>query len=263
MTETSPPTADPSTEIEEARARADALAAEGKVQDGLALLEDLARRAERPLAAELVIPAVSAYREAQQLGHEWEFFRGEQPIGTSRDVAEIRNRLIHGDLPADASCRKDHLGEAKPIEASLANEDDGIDLLYHPIGHHVRIGAGVGAGLAALIGLVGGFYQLGVALEMGAVRTLLFAVVFLGMWVAFGAVRNQIAGFGLLIACGFVLVALAGGRINFAFLGGLCVGMPIGVALSALVGAIPGALVGAVVGLVRRPGLPHLPAHAH
>lgn len=246
--------------IEQQRSLAEALGERGEAEEGVRHLEQAYALAKTDEERKEVAALLASYRTKFNLGQLWQFVNeGGEVFYESASVKEIRARLLDGSIPRAARCRKNRVGEPLPIKDSLGKQEARIEILFSPILYHVTRGAGVTAVITAIVSVIAGFYNLGEALRMSFLQTLAFAVVFLLMFGAMAGSAKNKAGCLVMIVCGFILIAITGGKINFAFLGGFLIGFPIGLLLAALVGAIPGALIGAVVGLLRWPMLPKLP----
>lgn len=204
---------------------------------------------------------VSEYRAKHGLGKLWQFFdSNNEMIFESTNVEEVREKLLDGTIKRNYLCQKNRVGDFLSINDSLCKEESSIELLLSPISYHVLRGAGITAVITVIGSFFAVFINLGLSLQMSFFQTLAFAVVFLIAIGSVGASSKNKGGCIITFILGFVLIAITGFTINFAFLGGFFIGFIIGMLLSALVGAIPGAIIGAIIGLIRMPFLPRLPA---
>ncbi len=111
----------------------------GDAKQGLAFLERLDTPATEPEARSALSQWVFDYRTRFDLGHVWQFVDsyGEVIYEASDSDAAFR-ALANGAVPRDARCRRDRIGDWKPIESVLVYESPeiakflGIELRQRP-----------------------------------------------------------------------------------------------------------------------------------
>ena len=111
----------------------------GDAKQGLAFLERLDTPATEPEARSALSQWVFDYRTRFELGHVWQFVDayGEIIYEASDSDAALR-ALANGAVPRDARCRRDRIGDWKPIESVLVYESPeiakflGIELRQRP-----------------------------------------------------------------------------------------------------------------------------------
>ncbi len=110
---------------------AEALAAHGEAEQGLRFLERLYGVTQTPEARTALAKRIYAYRDANDLGHVWEFSDNCADIlFTATNSAEVLTALQRGTVALEAHCRKDRIGEWRPIETLLVPEHPEIAALF-------------------------------------------------------------------------------------------------------------------------------------
>lgn len=230
---------------------ADALAENGKSEEGIAVLEKTHAEAADDKIRKAVESDIALYRDANSMGTYWQFF---DPAGKlffeTIYVKLIRDKLVNGSIPQNSLCRKNRVGEKQPLMNLLVKSEPSIAVMVDPVMYHVKYGAMIGGGVTG--GIVGLYY-------VGK-----FLIYYIGElpqafsdWIHLG-LQNIVAFVAFLILLG----------IPTLMLGLVLVGIVIGVIAvgTGIAGAIPGLAVGSVigwiVGVVREPSIPKIGSKA-
>lgn len=110
---------------------AQAMAQNGEAAHGLRFLERFGEHVQDIQARMALAERIQAFRDKHGLGNTWEFSDnfGDILLETS-NLDEVAKALKSGLLPADAKCRRNHIGEWRTIEGALAPEHPGIASIY-------------------------------------------------------------------------------------------------------------------------------------
>lgn len=108
-----------------------ALAENGEAEQGLRFMERLYNGNLPPEARMALANRIAEFREQFQLGHEWELANEYgDVVFTAHHLDEVAKVLENGTVSKDAKCRRDHIGDWRPIETALAAEHPGIAAIY-------------------------------------------------------------------------------------------------------------------------------------
>jgi len=130
---------------------AEALAANGEAEQGLRFLERL-YSGNLPVEARMALnKRIQEFRAQHQIGHVWEFADSYgEVIFEAKSMDEVVKAMKNKTLPLEAKCRRDRVGDWRPIEVALAPDHPEIAALYRPGGQ----GKGIGTMLFVLIAVV-------------------------------------------------------------------------------------------------------------
>jgi hypothetical protein len=276
-----------------AEAAASILAANKAAEEGVVWLERAFDTLRSSKEREKFEKKIAEFRTENKLGENWQFFgaRDELMLETD-DIEEIRDKLVSGELPADAKCRRNRVGKPEPVSESLAGRESRIELLYRPIRYHVKnfgMVFGVIFSIITIIAMIVAvfvgagdaftdfFKEVGIDWDGMSIWAKL-AFVALLVLTAFMAFTLNLPGLIVLyIVGGAVAAALTQGKFSFQELGGfmlaMVIGFPIFIIVSILAlgivavvgfvfGYVIGAPIGWLVGVIRLPSLPKLPKTA-
>lgn len=231
-------------DVHVARTMADALAADGRSSDGLAVLERCFHKAQTEKLKKTFEKNLEKYRTCHGLGNIWAFFdpwSRKKVLFETNDSGEVRKKLLSGELPRDALCMKNRVGDIKPLEEYIACDEKDVKLLFFPIRYHLEQGAAVGFAVAGAVGAIhGGWWYL---------SRVIAGIP--GTW------HDLYRSFGLIMILALLVFM---GPITLAFcliLLALC--MAVGGFIYGIPGAILIGSIGAIVGIIRLPWLPRLP----
>jgi tetratricopeptide (TPR) repeat protein len=221
------------------RVLADALMHNKRKEEALTLIEDSIARNPKELSA--WEEQIAQFRKRWALGTVWQFFNAAgKLLYESQDVEAIRQRLVRGEIPIRAKCRKNRVGALKSITESIGQQEDRIRILIEPFWYHVKGGALLGACFS------GALYALAA-----------------GVWYIYSVIKEMLNHEFVAFFFSHLVVMIASIVIFWwlylgLFLLVLCLASAIAGVLGGLSGAIVGAPVGAVVGLLRWPFIPKL-----
>ncbi len=130
-----------------------ALAENGEPEQGLRFLERLYAGNIAPDARIALNKRIQEYRTQYGLGHVWEFAdQYGDVIFEAKSVEEAVKAIKNKTVGLDAKCRRDRLGDWRPIEVALAPDHPEIAALYQ--GGASGSGMGKGFMIVALVLLV-------------------------------------------------------------------------------------------------------------
>ncbi len=282
-----------SSTIDVATVVAEVLGRNGEAEEGVGWLErayeSLLSRSKR----EKLEKQIEEYREEHKLGKTWQFFGAhDNVIFETDDIEVIRDKLVAGELPADAGCRRNRVGKPSPIAKSLARKEGRIELLYKPIGYHVKTGGMVVGGIlatAAVLLIIGAaffgafdaftdfFKEAGIDWDAMNIWAKIAFVVLLLLTAVMVFTLNFPGLLLLYIIGGTIAAILTQGAFSFEELWGFMMisvlGIPLfiiaaGITLAIVgfigfgVGYIIGMPIGWIIALVRLSTLPKLPRAA-
>lgn len=121
---------------------AQALAANGEAEQGLRFLERL-YSGNLPVEARMALnKRIQEFRAEHQIGHVWEFADNYgEVVFEAKSMAEVAKAMKNKTIPLDAKCRRDRVGDWRPIEVALAPGNPEIAALYQPGGQNKGLGA--------------------------------------------------------------------------------------------------------------------------
>ena len=265
------------------------LARDGRAAEGVTWLERAYEAIESSKEKEKFAKKIEEYRKAAGLGTCWQFFdRSGRPIFELSEIEVVRDKLISGELPPDATCRKNRLGKPLSLAEGIGKEEGKIELLFRPLAYHVKTGGLVVGWLIAIaaivaavifaftggIGMIGEFFEeTGLdwdGMNIWARGAFVATLIFVGLSVF----RMNFGGLLLVFIVGSITTTiLTQGSFSFdqlhAFMMLSVLGIPLFILFSILflgivavvsfgAGYIVGMLVGALIGILRLPTLPKI-----
>lgn len=110
---------------------AQAMAANGEAQHGLRFLERLFNSTREFEAKGALSQRIVEFRSRHKLGHVWEFSDNYgDVIFESGDIHEIVKAIKSNTVPKSSLCKKDHVGEWRKVEETIALEYPDIGALF-------------------------------------------------------------------------------------------------------------------------------------
>ncbi len=110
---------------------AHAMAANGEAEHGLRFLERLYAGTREFEAKGALGQRIVDFRGRHELGHSWEFSDSYgDVIFESGDIMEITRAIKSGTVPKSSLCKKDHVGEWRKVEDTIALEHPTIGALF-------------------------------------------------------------------------------------------------------------------------------------
>jgi Flp pilus assembly protein TadD len=110
---------------------AKAMAANGEAEHGLRFLERLYAGTNEFEAKGALGQRIVEFRSRNNLGHIWEFSDNYgDVIFESSDIGEIARAIQSNTVPKSSLCKKDHVGEWRKVEETLALENETIGALF-------------------------------------------------------------------------------------------------------------------------------------
>ena len=220
-----------------------AFALNNKVEDGLKLLEAAFGNAAEPKEKKKWEDRIDTFRKKQNLGRLWRFYDHQgNMIFESSDIKRIRHKLIISEIPENALCQCNGVGDPSPVKTLLVQKESAIDMLFNPVAFHTQMGACI------LGGITGG-------------GTALFYVGKFFIWYGrqLPDAFSEWLNWALQNIAAFLLLSLPSLAIGLGVLAIVIAAIAAG---TGLVGAIPGfavgALIGWIVGVIRAPSLPKI-----
>ncbi len=110
---------------------AQALAATGEAEQGLRFLERL-YSGNLPVEARMALNTrIQEFRAQHEIGHVWEFADGYgEVLFEAKSMDEVVKAMKNKTIPLDAKCRRDRVGDWRPIEVAIAPGNPEIAALY-------------------------------------------------------------------------------------------------------------------------------------
>jgi tetratricopeptide (TPR) repeat protein len=110
---------------------AHAMAQDGEPDHGLRFLERFGGQLQDIQARLALAERIQTFRDRYGLGNVWEFSDNYgDVILESTNLDEVARALQNGSLPTDAKCRRNRIGEWRPLESALGSEHPGIAAHY-------------------------------------------------------------------------------------------------------------------------------------
>jgi len=110
---------------------AQAMAANGEAEHGLRFLERLYAGTREFEAKGALGQRIVDFRTRHNLGHSWEFSDTYgDVIFESNDITEITRAIKSGTVPKSSLCKRDHVGEWRKVEDTIALEHPTIGALF-------------------------------------------------------------------------------------------------------------------------------------
>lgn len=112
---------------------AQAMAQNGDAEHGLRFLDRYGEKLEDIQARLALAERIQSFRDQHALGNVWEFSDnyGEVLLETT-SLDEAARALKTGAIPRDAKCRRNRIGEWRPLAAALATSHPEIAAFYEP-----------------------------------------------------------------------------------------------------------------------------------
>lgn len=150
---------------------AEALGASGDPQHGIRYLENLYARTTSQTEKSTVENRIADFRQKYGLGASYEF-RNEygDVIFESSNIDEIAKAIQNGTVPRQATCRRNHVGEFRAVESTLALEHPAIRAIYTPARTQAMLPLLAAAGGGVVCGIIGAV--IGGAIAGGAAAVL-------------------------------------------------------------------------------------------
>lgn len=110
---------------------AQAMAANGEAEHGLRFLERLYNGTREFEAKGALSLRIIEFRTRHKLGHIWEFADNYgDVVFESGDLNEIARAIKNNTVPSTSLCKKDHVGEWRKVEETIAMEHPEIGALF-------------------------------------------------------------------------------------------------------------------------------------
>jgi len=125
---------------------AEALGGTGEAEHGFHFLERAYTLAEDASSRTALEERIHSYRAQHKLAIMWQFVNEAGDIVfEGSDIEQICRAILREIIPEGARCRKNKVGEWKPIKESLALENKAVAAVYHkPLSYIVTMAPGFG-----------------------------------------------------------------------------------------------------------------------